>query len=242
MISIRKMFVFGLMMSGAATAVQASTTLPIIDDFSTGPVTITFNGATQTTDLVKTVTEKGSTILRGERQTSFELSLAGNPFLLDAEFKINGATATAPAALTTAAGFQMSSRIDINYGNYVNKPLNVNLTPYDRFRVHFLALDGDQDIVIQTFAPGGDGQWGCSLAASPYHPVVVDMPFVNSPGASFSGISQISVISQGGAYGYETGIGLIEVVKKGTPNGDVTCAPISNAIVSRLGNRGSTPR
>jgi hypothetical protein len=234
----RRAVLCGLGLIGAtAGARAATTTLPLIDDFSTGPVSINLNGAGQTADLVKTVSVTGAHILGGARLVSFELPVTGNPFRLNAQLQIKGKTASAPAALTTAAGFQMSSRIDMAYGNYVNKPLKVDLRPYDRFRVHFLALDGDQDIVLQTFpagTPAGEGEWGCSLASSPYHPVVVDLPFANSPGAVFASISEIAVISQGGAYGYETGISSIEVVKKGTPPADITCPAITETIKSRL--------
>jgi hypothetical protein len=64
--------------------------------------------------------------------------------------------------------------------------------------------------------------------------VVVDLPFANSPGAVLFPVSQISVISQGGAYGYEAGISYIEVVKAGTPPADITCPAISPAIRNRL--------
>jgi hypothetical protein len=229
----------GLLLLAGATQGRAAAppTLPLIDDFSTGPVSINLNGAGQTADLVKTVSSSGARIVGGERQTIFQLSASGNPFRLNAQLQIKAKTSSAPAGLTTAGGFQMSSRIDINYGNYVLKPLNVDLRPYDRFRVHFLALDGDQDIVIQTFPsvePSGEGQWGCSLPSSPYHPVVVDLPFANSPGAVLYPVSQISIISQGGAYGYEVGISYIELVKKGTPKADITCPAITSAIKARL--------
>ncbi len=237
--SFREFLLCGALLLGAAVQARAATsTLPLIDDFTTGPVTIEFNGAKQSTDFVKTVYASGAHIVGGKRQTSFEVPLAGNPFRLNAQLQIKGKTASAPAALTTVNGFQMSTRIDISYGNYVLKPLNVDLTPYDRFRVHFLALDGDQDLVMQTFpsvTPAGEGEWGCSLPSSPYYPVVVDLPFANSPGAALSSVSEIGVVSQGGAYGYEVGISYIEVVKAGTPPADITCPAITAAIKSRLG-------
>jgi hypothetical protein len=241
MMKMRDMMLCGLVLLGATTQVRAATeakatpsTLPLIDDFSTGPVTINLNGAGQTADLVKTVSTSGARIVGGKRQTSFELPVSGNPFRLNAQLQIKGATASAPAALTTAGGFQMSSRIDIVYGNYVDRPLNVDLRSYDRFRVHFLALDGDQDLVLQTFAAAGDGEWGCSLSSSPYYPVVVDFPFANSPGAALFPVTEIALISQGGAYGYEAGISYIEVVPAGTPQADITCPAITDAIRKRL--------
>jgi hypothetical protein len=229
----------GVLLLGVTTGARAAAppTLPLIDDFTTGPVSINLNGSGQTADLVKTVSASGAHILGGQRQISFELPLTGNPFRFNAQLQIKAKTSSAPAGLTTAGGFQMSSRIDMEYGNYVNKPLNIDLRPYDRFRVHFLALEGDQDLVMQTFpsvTPAGEGEWGCSLVSSPYHAVVVDLPFANSPGAVLSSVSEIAVISQGGAYGYETGISYIEVVKKGTPPAAVTCPAITPAIKARL--------
>ena len=220
-----------------AGPLATASTLPTIDDFMTGPVTILLNGATQTGDLVKVTTQRGTHILGGTRLTILSLSLAGNPFHLNAELKIQPATASAPAALTMSQGFQQSGRLDMDYGNSVNKPLNVDFTQYDRFRVHFLALEGDQDIVLETFSAKGNGEWGCSLASSPYHPVVVDMPFANSPGADLSKVTELGVISQGGAYGYNTGISLIEVVKAGTPPADVTCPQIQETQRAAQGPR-----
>jgi hypothetical protein len=235
---IRDVLLCGVVLLGVTTEARAAApTLPLIDDFTTGPVSINLNGSGQTADLVKTVSASGAHIVGGARQISFELPLTGNPFRFNAQLQIKGKTSSAPAGLTTTGGFQMSSRIDMEYGNYVDKPLNIDLRPYDRFRIHFLALEGDQDLVIQTFpagTPAGEGEWGCSLASSPYHAVVVDLPFANSAGAVLYPVSEIAVISQGGAYGYEVGISYIEVVKKGTPKADITCPAITPAIKARL--------
>jgi hypothetical protein len=213
-----------------AGPLASASTLPTIDNFTAGKTVLVLNGTTQTSDFEKTFQGKGKGILGGIRQTNFLVPLAGNPFHLNAQLDIAHATATAPAAMTISSGFGMSVRGELSWGNSVTSPLNVSLSAYDRFRVHFLALDGDQNIVMETFSAAGDGEWGCALASSPYRPVVVDMPFANAPGADLSKVTEIGLVSQGGAYGYDTAITLIEVVKAGTPPADVTCPPITNAV------------
>jgi hypothetical protein len=64
---------FGLCTAGAARA-QSLT----VDDFTTGPVSIQFNGIKQKGDLAKSTAQKGSGILGGSRQTQLSLDLTGS--------------------------------------------------------------------------------------------------------------------------------------------------------------------
>lgn len=214
--------------SGAASAGE----LPTIDDFTTGPTSIVFNGATQTGTLTKTTYEEGSTILGGLRSTYMTLGPSSNPYGQNAQLRVKGKTVLAPAALVISQGFQSDVLVEIDYGSDAGsngKALNANFTPYDRIRVHFLGVSSGLNFVIEASTGIGLTEWACNFGQSGTA-FTADFPLAN--GASVNGGANLASVGgllfqfQGaGVLGNDVGISLIEMVTPGTPPADITCGP-----------------
>ena len=210
--------------------------LPTIDDFTTGPTSIVFNGATQTGTLSKTTYEEGSTILGGVRSTYMTLDLTGNPYGQNAQLRVKGKTALAPAALVVSQGFQSDVLVEIEYGSDLGsngKALNANFTPYDRFRVHFLGVSSGLNFGIEASTGTGLTLWACnfSQAATAF---TADFPLANGAsangGANLASVGGLLFQFQGaGVLGNDFGVSLIEMVTPGTPPADTTCGPATVA-------------
>jgi hypothetical protein len=115
----------------------------------------------------------------------------------------------------------------MGYGNLPN-PLHADFTPYDRFRVHFVGINGTLNFNILAFTSTSWLQFGCNLAPT-FVPTTVDLPFANGvgPGVTWSSIDTMDFIFQSsGEGGQDFAISLLELVPAGTAPGDVTCGPI----------------
>jgi hypothetical protein len=207
-------------------------TLPLIDDFTTGPMSIVFNGAKQTGNLIKQTSQHGSHILGGKRVTQLAMQLAGNPYLQSADLQVNTGNAdqSLPAALVNSSGYVASTDTIWWYGEFedVGKPLNVDLTPYDRIRVTFASISGGINFDIEAWSANDkETVFNCGMMNSE-STLVVDFPLANGLGnadlANVTGL--LFETEEGGVYaGYNYGISSIQMVTPGTPPGDITCGP-----------------
>jgi hypothetical protein len=229
----RNTLLCSLLLACAATAARAQSLT--IDDFTTGPVSIQFAGAKQTTDIDKVTSQKGSGIIGGLRSTILSLQLDNNPYLQNAGMQIRPATATAPAALVFGEGFDVDARIDMTYGYNISpkKQLKLDLTPYDRFRATFAGFNGFDDFVTQAYSGtdlGAVSEWACDVPAT-VATFTVDMPFANAVGnADLSKVTALAYVFQSsGQGGQDFGLTKLEAVTADTPPGDVTYAPMGMA-------------
>ena len=220
----------GLCAAGAARA-QSLT----IDDFTTGPVSIQFNGIKQKGDLAKNTAQKGSGILGGSRQTQLVLDLTGNPWLQNAGVQIKPATANTPAALVFGEQYQVDAVPGVLYGYYEDpkKQLhNLDLTPYDRIRATFVSVNGDLDYVFQAFNTDflQNEEWACDVPASTTQ-LLVDMPLANGEGdLDFTKVAALAAeVESSGQGGQDFALAKLEFVPASAPPGDVTCPPIGEA-------------
>jgi len=206
--------------------------LPMIDNFSTGPVDATLNGAHQTATLDFSGAQTGTKILGGQRVTGLELLQSANPFFENASVRIEKTTPTVTGGLVVSQGFQADAVASVDYGllnGDVGTSLNANLSVYNRFRVSFLALDGGVLMDILAYSGTVNSEWGCNVPAS-IKPISVDFPLANAYGTA--NLSDVSALifefqSSGGAFGNSFGISKIAMVSAGAPAGDVTCPAIT---------------
>jgi len=206
----------------------AAQTLPIIDDFTTGPMSSQFNGAKQTGNLFKSATQRGSHILGGTRTTFFFLNQAANPYRQDANIQVTPGNANAPASFLLSSGYYADAVPYLVYGivdGIGAKPLHVDLTQYDRIRVTFGPVSGGIQSDIEIWAGTAESILGCGVLQSET-PQTVDYPLAN-----FSGDANLAAVTgilfeteEGGVYGgYNYGVTSIAMVAPGAPAGDVTC-------------------
>jgi hypothetical protein len=206
-----------LSMASLAAHAQSLT----LDDFTTGPTEITLKHGTKTTY------QTGGRIIGGNRGTS--LLLNTNVFNQSANIQIRkGVPQGAPSALVFSEGFQDYARLDMYYGSAVTgTPLHLDVTAYDRFRIHFAGINGILNFNILAFTGSAYSQWGCNLSPT-FTATTVDMPFANAVvgGAQFSSLDSLDFIFQSQGEGNDFGVTQIEFVPAGTPPADVTCGPI----------------
>jgi hypothetical protein len=206
-----------------------------IDDFTTGPVSIQFNGEKQQTDLSKNTVQKGKGILSGKRQTQLVLDLGGNPWLQNAGVQIKPANANTPAAMVFGEQYQVDAVPAVLYGYYEDpgKQLhNLDLTQYDRIRATFLSVNGYLDYVFQAFNTDftHNDEWACDVPESTTL-LVVDMPLANGRGdLDFTNVAALTAeVESSGQGGQDFAIAKLELVPASAPPGDVTCPPIGTA-------------
>ena len=116
----------------------------------------------------------------------------------------------------------------MGYGQAVNgTPLHLDVSAYDRFRIHFFGINGIVNFNILAYSGAAYSQWGCNLLPT-FQPTVVDLPFANAnpAGASVTSLDSFDFIFQSQGQGIDFGVTEIEFVPAGTPPGDVTCPPI----------------
>jgi len=231
---------FSLAVSLAATGVASAQTGPLmIDNFVTGPVTATLNGAHQTVTLNSTTTQTGTGIIGGTRYTGMSLLLAANPYRQNASVRIQKGTKTVPGGLVFDQGFQADAVMSVDYGEIVgtaSPSLNLNLTPYTSFRVTFAALSGGDLFNILAYSNTvGYSQWGCNIPAST-GPYVVDFPIANGDGdmnpADVSALI-FEFQSSGGAFGNQFGISSIQLVTSDATPANLVCPAITSSATSR---------
>jgi hypothetical protein len=223
----------GAVTAGLACGGQAlAQTLPLVDDFTPGPMSIVFNGAKQTGDLIKQTSQNGSHILGGKRFTQLELQLGGNPYLqsADLQVKTGNANLPLPAALVSSSGYAAASNPIWWYGEFgdVGKPLDVDLTPYDRIRVTFASISGGINFDIEAWSANDkETIFNCGMMNSETT-LVVDFPLANGLGnANLADVTGLLFETEEGGVsaGYNYGISSIQMVAPGTPPGDITCGP-----------------
>jgi len=206
-----------LLCCGLTLAANAhAQSLPTVDDFATGPAMVSLTGGDSTTK------QTGSHILGGSRLT--QLVFSANPFHQITEMRIHkGDSQTAPSALIFSEGFQSSFMFNLQYGT-ANQSLHADLTPYNRFRLHFFGIAGTLNFNIEAYTGTTYSQWSCNLNPAS-GPILVDFPFADAggSGANLAAIDQLNFIFQAAGDAVETGLTEIEFVPASAPPGDVTC-------------------
>lgn len=206
-----------------------------IDNFATGATSITLNGAHQTGALSKSVFKNASGAIGKARNTYVAIQApTENIFDQNSSLQIKAATSLAPAALVESNGFQIDSVTQIDYGAIASvpggttvPPLNLNLAPYDRVRVHFYSISTSDAINLNILLYTGTvfTQLACNISASP-QTVTVDFPFVGAPGNANLGEIDSILVQFETYYGTTFGMTSIEFVPTGAAPGDVTCPPL----------------
>jgi hypothetical protein len=202
-----------------------------LDNFATGPEMI---GPLKTGS--KTVTQSGAGIVGGSRTVTLTVA-AGS---VDGENFQQGVTAQVrpskqsgvPSALIWTPGYNVFSRIDLEYG--LSTPLNLNLSSYDRLRVTFDGLSNGLNFNIEVWNGGySTGDLGCNLSGG-YSPsqFTVDFPLADfssaNGGPDWSDISIIDVIFQvADLYPPEMAVTEVSAVPASTPPGSLVCGPSS---------------
>ena len=229
---LKRLFAAATTLCAAGAAHAQSLT---IDDFTTGPVSIQFNGVKQKGDLSKNTAQRGSGILGGARQTQLVLDLNDNAWLQNAGVQIKPATGTTPAALVFGESYQVDAVPAVLYGYYQDPKKQIkdlDMTQYDRIRATFIGLNGDIDYVFQAFS--GDfttnEEWACDVPTSRFQ-IVVDMPIANGEGdVDFAHVRALSAeMESSGQGGQDFALAKLELVPASTPPGDITCPPVGDA-------------
>lgn len=164
-------------------------------------------------------------MIGGSRLTIF--SSAANQFRQRATLDIGPSDSS---ALVIGAGIHASHRLEMYYGfdlrrgQLIPTPLNLDLSCFSRFRVHFNSNDQQINVTMQVTAGNNPGNRAQHALNVPGHvtdiPFVVDVAFSDfvpnaGPRPDFSDIDLIDLISQSGtAIGAnDYAITLIEVVR-----------------------------
>ncbi len=153
--------------------------LPLVDDFTTGPVLKNLNGEKQTKDLLVKATQRGAHILGGTRTVWDYLYLAANPFRQNVSVQIAPASQSAPAALIYSEGYGADSNPQLFYGiadGVGTSSLHADLTPYVSMRVTFQGIQSGVQFDWETWSGSNSTLYGCGLLES-FEPVTVDFPF-----------------------------------------------------------------
>ena len=217
----------------AAADLAHAQSLPLIDDFTTGPVLININGETQTHNVLKRTTQSGANILGGRRSVWVYLNLSGNTYLQNATFQIKPATATSPAAAIASEGFQTDIVPQLFYGiadGVGTQSLHADLTVYDRIRVTFAGISQGAQFVPEAWSGSNSTLWSCGLGQSLVGETV-DVPLANGgintgSGANFAAIDGLFFEWENyGVEGNDLAITRIEMEPAGTPPADFTCPP-----------------
>ena len=143
--NIKLRIVAVLLGTGIATWAQS---LPVIDDFTTG----TYQKSLETGSDFNTQAGNPLHMAGGARRTAF--IVAGNQLHQTATMHFLN-----QGMLTVETGSRLFHRLEVAYGvdpyTGANKPLGLNLTPYDRFRVHFDTNDLGLNFNIVVFFDNG---------------------------------------------------------------------------------------
>jgi len=155
-----------------------------LDDFSTGA------GKASATSGTKTVTMTGSGIYGGTRAVSvvFGKGSKANAFGQPAQAQVRpeatgGAT---PSALVVSEGYDVDAVIQVAYEGAANESLNLDMAPYNRFRVTYAGVTQQLDFVFEVIDNSGNySEVGCDVG--PYAPSLSASGFttVDIPTASF---------------------------------------------------------
>jgi hypothetical protein len=217
----------------AASNVAHAQSLPLIDDFTTGPLLINLNGESQTRNLLKKTTQTGANILGGTRNTWVYLNLAANPYRQNATFQIKQATANSLAAAIESEGFQTDIVPQLFYGiadGVGTQSLHANLTVYDRIRVTFAGISQGVQFVPEAWSGSNSTLWSCGLGQSLVGETL-DIPLVNGgintgSGANFAAIDGLFFEWENNGYeGNDLAITRIEMEPAGTQPANITCPP-----------------
>lgn len=224
-----------LLGAGLAVATGAMAQTPgglTIDNFATGATSITLNGAHQTGALSKSVFKNATGAIGKARNTYIAIQdPSENIFDQNASLQIKAATALAPAALVESNGYDIDSVTQLDYGAIASipggttvPPLNLNLAPYDRVRVHFYSISTSDAINLNVLLYTGTvfTQLACNIPASE-QAIAVDFPFVGAPGNANPGEIDSILFQFQAYYGTTFGVTSIEFVPPGAPPADVTC-------------------
>ena len=197
-------FVFAIISAVPATSAAPCPSSLVIDNFSSGQY-----AAILTPDgrLVMAV-QRGS-MIGGSRLTIF--SGAVNQFHQRATLDIGPGDSS---VMAIGAGIRVSHRLEAYYGfdlqgdQIVPTPLNLDLSCFNKFRIHFDSNDLTGNFTMQVTAgnnPGNRAQYALNVPGrATALPFVVDLPFSNFvPNAGslpdFADIDLIDIISQSGS-------------------------------------------
>ena len=225
-----KRAIAALAMCLAADLAQAQA-LPLVDDFTTGPVLMNLNGEKQTKDIIVTKTQTGSDILGGTRTVVDYFYLAADPFRQNITLQIAPATQSAPAALVYSEGFMDDSNPQLFYGvadGVGRKSLHADLTPYVSLRITFLGIQSGVQFDWESWSGSNSTLYGCGLTES-FEPITVDFPFtigqVNTgTGANLAAVDGLFFESENyGVVGGGWAISQIAFVTADAPPANVVC-------------------
>jgi hypothetical protein len=204
----------------AVADASCSSSSLVIDDYSSGQYRVTLRPAGRLVMAVR----RGS-MIGGSRLTIF--SSAANRFNQRATLDIGPGDSS---ALVIDTGIHVSHRLEMYYGfdlrrgQVIPTPLNLDLSCFSKFRVHFNANDQGINVTMQVTAGNNPGNRAQHALNIPGHtdgaPFVVDFPFSDfepnaGPLPNFTDIDLIDIISQtGSAIGAnDYAITLIEAVR-----------------------------
>jgi hypothetical protein len=217
--------------AGLAPSQAHAQTLPVVDDFTTGPVLININGQAQTKNLLKKTTQTGAHILGGTRTLWENLHLSDNPFKQNLTVQIAPATSTAPAAFIYSEGYGADSVPQLFYGRADGvgaASLNADLTPYVSLRVTFLGIQSAVQFDWETWSGSNSTLYGCGLLET-FTGETVDFPLANGQvntgtGANLAAVDGLFFESQDGSVaGGGYAISQIAFVTASAPPADYVC-------------------
>jgi hypothetical protein len=185
----------------------------VIDDFSSGQYEVTLRPDGHVVTALQTGSMTG-----GSRYTIF-LSAVIPTVVHGAEFNQHASLDVAPggsSVMVVATGIGVSHRVEAYYGfglqrgQVVQTPLNLDLSCFSKFRVHFDSNDLTVNFTMQVTAgnnPGNRAGYPVHVNANMNAPgtsVVVDVPFSSfapnaGPRPDFGDIDMIDIIAQSGS-------------------------------------------
>ncbi len=191
----------------------------VIDDFSSGPLTITLPTGGVTS---RQINQPATTVV-GNFRTTF-LVIPSDPYNQQAVLHIPGSVGGGPltfsSGVRTFHGLQLIYGLDVR-GQLQAAPMSLNLGGYDRFRIYFDALDTVLNFVILVQSLGG----GTSEAAQNLNPIplpnYVDFLFssftTNATPADFSNLAVLLFLNQTGQAAGSSDFAITKLVARSGP-------------------------
>jgi hypothetical protein len=191
-------------------------TLPTIDDFTKAEF------YRPTPDGITTKRFNAANIAGGSRTITTYIN--ANPFSQYSAVAVGRGVKNVNVGpgLFFSTGYGIAQRADLGYGE--GKAMDLNVSQYGRFRVHF----SDASIItladLQVFTGTSYVQWGCNdittNGSDVTGDVTVDYPFAYGQGVDYKNVNYIYLILQSNA---NLSVNKIEVVPDSAPQADFTC-------------------
>jgi len=209
----------------------------VLDDFSTG------KGKAESATGAKYYAQTGTGIVGGTRNINLIMgpgdsaSVFAQP--VQVQVRPQPKDSATPSALIVSAGFQAYGTVQVYYDGSATESVDLNLVPYDRFRVTFAGLIGTVDFAFEVADIAGNlsavtcfiGPFsGTNIDGSGFTITTVDIPQASliSPGTvDWSNIKLISMqLGSASAYGLSNfAITDLSAIMATDPAGTVTCPP-----------------